>query len=91
MMVEVTDEEAALLEAEDNSECEVEETIAMKESDSYLEYSLQLLALVHTLTSLSMLIAYYCLKVSHSGCYHENMTVKYKLLRFSIHSNNKYN
>ena len=64
MMVEVSDEEAAAMEsAEAAGECEVEETIAMKEADSYLELALQILALIHTLTSFSTLIAYYCLKV----------------------------
>lgn len=66
MMVEVSDEEAAAMEsAEETAECEVEEMIAMKESDSYLQLSLKLIAIIHSLTSFSMLIAYYCLKV---GC-----------------------
>lgn len=67
MMVEVSDEEAAAIETVEASaeECEVEELIAMQESDSYLELSLQILAIVHSLTSFSMLIAYYCLKVRY--------------------------
>lgn len=73
MMVEVSDEEAAAMmesaaEAADvtgaGEECEVEEMIAMEEGDTYLEISLKLLAIIHSLTSLSMLIAYYCLKVN---------------------------
>lgn len=66
MMVEVSDEEAAALAdaAETAEECEVEEMIAMEEEDTYLEITLQIVAIIHSLTSLSMLIAYYCLKVS---------------------------
>lgn len=64
MMVEVTDEEAVAAEIlEATEECEVEEIITMEEDDSYLELLLQSLAVVHSITSLSMLIAYYCLKV----------------------------
>jgi len=64
-MVEMPDEEAAAYEAAamEEAECEVEEMIAMDEEDGYLEIVIQLLAIVHSLTSLSMLIAYYCLKV----------------------------
>ena len=65
MMVEVLDEEAAAMEsAAAEEECEVEEIISMNETDSYLELALKLLALVHSLTSFSTLIAYYCLKVT---------------------------
>ena len=65
MMVEVSDEEAAAMESAEAAaeECEVEEVISMAETDSYLELALQILALAHSLTSFSTLIAYYCLKV----------------------------
>lgn len=69
MMVEVSDVEAAAMEmaAADDEACEVEEVISMEEDDSYLELLLQCLAIAHSITSLSMLIAYYCLKVSLNG------------------------
>lgn len=82
MMVEVTNEEAVaaeLIEAAAD-ECEVEEIITMEEDDSYLELLLQSLAVIHSITSLSMLIAYYCLKVQPADCCINPLVLTYYLI-----------
>ncbi|XP_064602338.1 ryanodine receptor 2-like [Liolophura sinensis] len=47
----------------DTSDDDVEEFVVIEEDVSYLEPIMRTLAFVHSLVSLSMLVAYYCLKV----------------------------